>query len=429
MTARPRTSLAQVGRREAARVSRILRNEFASGIAVMAAALLGFIAANSPLAAAYTVLRDFRIGPEALHLNLSLGTWAADGLLAVFFFMVGLELKREFVHGALSRFSTAIVPVAAAIGGVALPALIYLAFNFGTPAAHGWAIPAATDIAFAVAVLGLIAPRIPPALRIFLLTLAVVDDLIAISIIAIFYTSEVRFAFLGLALIPLALYAFLARRFATWFAAHRLGAWIILLPLGGVVWALVHESGVHATIAGVLLAFTVPVGRRTDRQANGQEDQHSSSSPDLAHIFGYRFGPLSSGFAVPVFAFFAAGVAVGGENRFPFDPIAFGIIAGLVLGKTVGISLTTWLILRFTRAELGGEASWREVIGVAALGGIGFTVALLIADLSFSDPADADTASLAVMVASLLAAVVAAAFLVRRPRARGAGTPPTLTAR
>lgn len=418
MSTPARISLTQFTRREGARVSRVLRNEFASGIAVMVTALLGFLAANSPWAQAYSALRDFRIGPEALHLNLTLGTWAADGLLAVFFFMVGLELKREFVHGALSRFSTAIVPVAAAIGGVALPALIYLAFTFGTEAAHGWAIPAATDIAFAVAILGLIAPRIPTALRIFLLTLAVVDDLIAISIIAIFYTSEVRFLYLGLALIPLALYAFLARRFANWFAAHRLGAWIILLPLGVVVWALVHESGVHATIAGVLLAFTVPVGKRTSTAAEGEAHADAGDAPDLAHLFGYRFGPLSSGFAVPVFAFFAAGVALGGDNRFPFDPIALGIIAGLVIGKTVGITLTTWTLLRFTRAELGGDASWREVIGVAALGGIGFTVALLIADLSFVDPADADTASLAVMVASVLAACVAAAFLIRRPRAR-----------
>lgn len=416
-----RLSLAKVSRREAARVTRILRNEFASGIAVMAAALLGFLAANSPLAGAYMDLRDFRIGPDSLNLNLSLGTWAADGLLAVFFFMVGLELKREFVTGALSKFTTAIVPVAAAFGGVALPALIYLAFTFGTEAAHGWAIPAATDIAFAVAILGLIAPRIPTALRIFLLTLAVVDDLIAISIIAIFYTSGVQFAFLALALVPLALYAFLARRFAAWFADHRWAAWAILLPLGIVVWALVHESGVHATIAGVVLAFTVPVVSKPQKGAPRVADtdhENSRESLDLAHLFGYRFGPLSSGFAVPVFAFFAAGVAVGGENRFPFDPIAFGIIAGLVIGKTVGISATTWAILRFTRAELGGDASWREVIGVAALGGIGFTVSLLIADLSFTDPADADTARLAVMVASLIAAAVAAALLVRKPRAR-----------
>lgn len=416
-----RLSLAKVSRREAARVTRILRNEFASGIAVMAAALLGFLAANSPLAGTYMAVRDFRIGPEALNLNLSLGAWAADGLLAVFFFMVGLELKREFVTGALSKFTTAIVPVAAAFGGVALPALIFLAFTFGTDAAHGWAIPTATDIAFAVAILGLIAPRIPTPLRIFLLTLAVVDDLIAISIIAIFYTSGVQFAFLALALLPLAVYAFLARRCAAWFADHRWAAWVILLPLGIVVWALVHESGVHATIAGVVLAFTVPVvtkPRKRAHQAREADPEGEHASLDLAHLFGTRFGPLSSGFAVPVFAFFAAGVAVGGENRFPFDPIAFGIIAGLVIGKTVGISTTTWAILRFTRAELGGDASWREVIGVAALGGIGFTVSLLIADLSFTDPADADTARLAVMVASLIAAAVAAALLVRKPRAR-----------
>lgn len=421
----PRTplSLARVSRREASRVSRLLRNEFASGIAVMAAALIGFIAANSPLAPAYFGLRDLRFGPEALHLNLSVGAWAADGLLAVFFFMVGLELKREFVTGALSKFSTAIVPVAAAFGGVAVPAAIYLAFTAGTPASHGWAIPTATDIAFAVAVLGLIAPRIPSALRVFLLTLAVVDDLIAISIIALFYTSGVQLAPLALALVPLALYAFLARRFANWFSDHRWAAWLVLLPLGFIVWALVHASGVHATIAGVVLAFTVPVvaTRRPTARTTPPVGRADSVEPlDLAHLFGYRFGPLSSGFAVPVFAFFAAGVAVGGGSRFPFDPIVYGVVAGLVLGKVVGISVTTWALLRFTSADLGGEASWRELLGVSALGGIGFTVALLVAELSFSDPADADTARLAVMVASILAAGVAAGFLVRRPRARRA---------
>ncbi|WP_053383632.1 Na+/H+ antiporter NhaA [Leucobacter celer] len=399
---RPRRILALVNKREAARVSRLLRAELPGGILVMAAALAGFVAANSPLAAGYFSLRDARIGPESLHLDLSVGHWASDGLLAIFFFMVGLELKREFVSGALRRFSTAIVPVAAAFGGVAIPALIYVAFTAGTPDVHGWAIPTATDIAFAVAVLGLIAPRIPPALRMFLLTLAVVDDLIAITIIAIFYTSGIEIWALAAALAVIALYALVARRFAPQLARSSWAPWLVLLPIGVVAWALFHASGIHATIAGVLLAFTVPVSGRDGTQ--------------LAEIFEHRFRPLSSGIAVPVFAFFAAGVAVGGDSRFPFDPIAFGIVAGLVLGKPLGISLITWLLTRFTRARLDPAVRWRELIGVGALAGVGFTVSLLVTELSFSDPADADTARLAVMAGSLLAVAVASALLVRRRR-------------
>lgn len=401
---RRRRVLSLVNKREAARVSRLLRAELVGGLIIMLAAALGFFAANSPFASEYFALRDTRLGPESLELNLPIGQWASDGLLAIFFFMVGLELKREFVAGALRRFSTAIVPVAAAFGGVAVPALIYAAINADGPGSHGWAIPTATDIAFAVAILGLLAPRIPPALRMFLLTLAVVDDLIAITIIAIFYTSEINFVALVLALIPLALYAFLAQRFPVTLARAAWTPWLIMLPLGIVVWALFHASGIHATIAGVLLAFTVPVSGR--------------SSTSLAQVFEHRFRPLSTGVAVPVFAFFAAGVALGAESNFPFDPIAVGVMIGLVIGKPIGISLTTWAVTKFTRAELDPAVKWRELIGVGALAGVGFTVSLLVAELSFSDPADADTARLAVMVASLTAVAVSACFLVRKPQAK-----------
>lgn len=404
--ARPRRRriLSLVSKREAARVSRLLRAEVVGGVIVMIAALLGFLAANSPLADVYFGLRETKIGPEALGLNISVGHWASDGLLAIFFFMVGLELKREFVSGALSKFSTAIVPVAAAFGGVAVPALLYVAFTAGTPAAHGWAITTATDIAFAVAVLGLVAPRIPPALRMFLLTLAVVDDLIAITIIAVFYTESIQLLPLALSVIPLALYWFISRKYAARLARSPWGPWLIMLPLGIVAWALFHASGIHATIAGVVLAFLVPVTGRDGTQ--------------LAETFEHRFRPLSTGIAVPVFAFFAAGVAVGGASRFPLDPIALGIMVGLVVGKPVGISLITWLLTRFTRAELDPAVRWRELIGVAALAGVGFTVSLLVTELSFSDPGDADTARLAVMVGSVIAVAVSAALLVRRARPR-----------
>lgn len=389
---------------EAARVSKMLRAERTGGILVMIAALLGFLAANSPLAGWFEAVRSFEFGPESLHLHMSVGHWASDGLLAIFFFIVGLELKQEFVTGELRKFSTAVVPIVAAAGGVAAPAIIYALVNIGQASVHGWAIPTATDIAFAVAVLGVIAPRVPAALRMFLLTLAVVDDLIAIVIIAVFYTGEIHWLPLVLAVIPLALYALLARKVPHWLEKSGWGPWVLLLPLGVVTWALVHASGIHATIAGVLLAFTVPVSGKGD------------STP--AHTFAWRFQPLSTGVAVPIFAFFAAGVSIGGESRFPFDPIALGIMLGLVLGKPIGITLATWLLTRFTRAELDSAVKWRELIGVAALAGVGFTVALLLSELSFRSAADADTARLAVMTGSLIAVIVAAALLVRKPRAR-----------
>lgn len=405
----PRTArIAVIGKRfltlsntgEAARVTNILRGEVLGGVLVMIAALLGFIAANTPLADWYFGLRETHTGPALLGLNLSIGHWASDGLLAIFFFMVGLELKREFVEGALSRIQTAIVPIAAAVGGVAVPALIYLAFNLGQETEHGWAIPTATDIAFAVAVLGLIAPRIPPALRMFILTLAVVDDLIAIAIIAIFYSDTFFITPLLLSLIPIGLYWLLTHRATRWLARSRFAAWVFLLPLGVATWVFFHESGIHATIAGVVLAFMVPVSGRC--------------GTSLAEAFEHRFRPLSSLFAVPVFAFFAAGVPLVGADGFPFDPVVLGVIVGLVAGKPVGISFVTWAVTRFTRAELDPAVRWRELIGVSALAGVGFTVSLLVTELSFEHPVDANLARLGVITGSLIAVGVASLFLARR---------------
>lgn len=414
----PRTSriMLYVSRRERVRLMRLLRVEMVGGVLVMIAAAIGFALANSPASDWYFALRDTRIGPEVLHLNLTLGQWASDGLLAVFFFLVGLELKREFVEGALSKFSTAIVPVVAAAGGVITPALIYLAVNAGRDTQHGWAIPTATDIAFAVAVLGLIAPRIPLVLRIFLLTLAVVDDFIAIGIIAFFYSSGIKLLPLLGALVLAGLYALLARRFAGWYHSRKWAAWLTLLPIGIVVWALVHSSGVHATIAGVLLAFTVPVAMMP-RGVDEHDPNDPTTRPHyLAEHFGYRFGPISTGFAVPVFAFFAAGVAIKGSSGFFADPIAIGIMLGLVLGKPIGIVLTTLALTKWTGAELDPGVKLRELVGVGALAGVGFTVAMLVAELSFSDVTHADTARLAVMAGSVISVAVAALFLVRPAR-------------
>src|SRR5690606_15351843 len=282
-----------------------------------------------------------------------------DGLLAIFFCLVGRELKREFVAGDLRRFSTAVVPVAAAAGGVAVPALLYLAMVGRDPAlVGGWAIPTATDIAFAVAVLALIGSHLPGPLRIFLLTLAVVDDLIAITIIALFYTEAISLVPLLSGLGVIAVYGALAQRYRQFFGLKPAAAWLVLLPLGAVAWALIHASGIHATIAGVLLGFTIPVlHRRRDRVAEGEAG--------LAEVFEHRFRPLSAGIAVPVFAFFSAGVALGGLDGFLSalrDPVTIGVVVALVLGKPIGIGATTWLTTRVRGTDLdpaqSGSAPW-----------------------------------------------------------------------
>jgi NhaA family Na+:H+ antiporter len=399
---------------EALRIGEILRKETVGGALLVAAAVVALIWANSPAAAGYFALRDFTIGYAPWHLDLSLGTWAADGLLAVFFFLVGLELKREFVAGDLRQPSKAIVPVAAAAGGVLVPALIYAAINWGSPETiRGWAIPTATDIAFAVAVLAVIGSHLPSALRIFLLTLAVVDDLIAIAIIAIFYTEEIHVPALLLALIPMAAYGFLAQKYRRFFGLRPAAAWLILLPIGIVAWALLHASGIHATIAGVVLGFTIPVLRS---QASGGPE----AGPGLAEILEHRFRPVSAGVAVPIFAFFSAGVAIGGLDGLAAafgDAAAVGVVAGLVLGKPVGIVGTTWLIAKFTRARLDPSLKWIDLVGMAVLAGIGFTVSLLVAELSFGlSSAHNDHAKVAILTASLLAAVLASGLLLARNR-------------
>jgi Na+:H+ antiporter, NhaA family len=344
-----------------------------------------------------------RVGPSALHLDLTLATWAADGLLAIFFFVAGLELKREFVAGDLRRPARALLPVAAAVGGMIAPALIYTAINLGGEGLSGWAVPTATDIAFALSVLALIGSSLPDALRTFLLTLAVVDDLLAITIIAFFYTDDLAVGPLLLALLPLTAFTVLVQR--------RVRSWWLLLPLAVLTWVLVHDSGVHATVAGVLLGFAVPVIRR--REGPG---------PGLAEHFEHRWRPLSAGVAVPVFAFFASGVTVvgGGLGAAFTDAITWGIVAGLVAGKTVGVLGATWLVQRVTRAQLSEELAWSDVLGLALLSGIGFTVSLLIGELAFGTGSAADDhVKIGVLAASLLAALLATVVLRYRNGVHG----------
>jgi NhaA family Na+:H+ antiporter len=404
------------------RIAAILRTETVGGALLLIATAAALIWANSPAADAYFGLRDLKLGYEPWHLQLSLGHWASDGLLALFFFIAGLELKREFVSGDLRKPSRAVVPVTAAVGGVALPAIIYslIVWNQGAEALRGWAIPTATDIAFALAVLAVINTHLPSALRTFLLTLAVVDDLIAIGIIAFFYSSGLQPGLLLAALVPLALFA--------WLVQKRISRWYLLLPLAAATWALVHASGIHATVAGVLLGFTVPVALSRREHQAGTATHGSGAEGVTGHAGGagmaerleHRLRPLSAGFAVPVFAFFSAGVAIGGTSGFVSalaDPVAVGIVTALIVGKALGVFGATFLVTKTTRAQLDDGLKWVDVAGLSLLAGVGFTVSLLIAELSFGQgSAHDDHAKVAILTGSLTAAVLAAVVLKARNR-------------
>lgn len=393
---------------ESRRISQLLRQESTGGILLVVAAALGLIAANSGLSPFYTDLRDAQWGIPALHLELTTGQWVADGLLAVFFFLIGLELKREFVAGDLRQPRTALVPIVAALGGVIVPAVLFLAVAGADPLTRsGWAIPVATDIAFALAVLAIIGSHLPSALRVFLLTLAVVDDLIGIVLIAILSAKDVQWWALAAAIIPLALYAFLTHRWRERFVRHASLTWLALLPLGIVTWYFVHEAGIHATIAGVALGLAVPVLGRTGTPDDG-----------LASSLEHHLRPLSAGVIVPVFAFFAAGVSVGGDlGELTASPVFVAIVIALVVGKPLGIVSTTWLLTRTRFAQLDPSYRWVDLWGLGALAGIGFTVSLLIASISFDGTSlEARSSTLAVLIASIVAAVLAAAILAPRNR-------------
>ena len=396
-------------------IHQTLKQDTVGGALLLGATVLALILANSPAAGWYSDLRDFEFGPESLHLNLSVGAWAADGLLAIFFFVVGLELKEEFVAGKLRDPKTALVPIAAAVGGVIAPALIFVLVNVpsGGESLKGWAIPAATDIAFAVAVLAVVGRHLPPALRTFLLTLAVVDDLLAITIIAIFYTASVAVLPLALAAVPLGVFAYAVQR--------GVRTWWILIPLAVATWALVHASGIHATVAGVLLGFMVPVvATKGARVKVGTGSDGLPRYDGLAAHFADRWSVISSGIAVPVFAFFSAGVAIGGISGLLesfSDTVALGIIAGLVLGKAFGITGTTYLVTRFRGIKIDDSIQWTDVIGMAFVAGIGFTVSLLVGELSYSPgTGTGDQVKVGVLTGSLVAASIGSVILTGRNR-------------
>ncbi|WP_432544145.1 Na+/H+ antiporter NhaA [Kineococcus sp. SYSU DK002] len=394
---------------EARRIADVLRQETTGGLLLLVFTVIALVWANLP-GGSYEDVRQFHLGPASLHLDLSIEHWAADGLLAIFFFVTGLELKKEFVAGDLRSPRAAALPIAAAVGGMAVPALLFVLVNVLHPDAPegalvGWATPTATDIAFALGILAVVGSHLPSALRTFLLTLAVVDDLLGITVIAVFYTDQVHWTPLLLALLTLAAFTVAVQR--------RIRSWWLLLPLAVATWALVHASGIHATVAGVLLGLVVPVLRS---EKNGGPE----AGPGLSEHFEHRWRPLSTGFAVPVFALFSAGVAIGGVSGFTSamqDSVALGVIAGLVLGKPIGIVGTTWLVAKLTRAELDENLRWVDVLGMSMLAGMGFTVSLLIGSLAFGEGTEAgEHVTLGVLVGSFLSAVLAAVVLARRNR-------------
>ncbi|MFJ3190888.1 Na+/H+ antiporter NhaA [Streptomyces halstedii] len=398
-----RTFLGRLPLPERTYVTDALRTETVGGVILLVAAIAALVWANTN-GSGYAAVSHFHIGPEALGLNLSVAHWAADGLLAVFFFVAGVELKRELVAGELRDPRAAALPVAAALCGMVAPALVYtLTVVLGNGSTAGWAVPTATDIAFALAVLAVIGTSLPSALRAFLLTLAVVDDLFAILIIAVFFTDSLNFLALGGALAGLVVFYVLLR------AGVR--GWYIYVPLALVIWGLMYNSGIHATIAGVAMGLMLRCTRR--------EGETRSPGERLEHLVR----PLSAGIAVPLFALFAAGVTLKGDALAGVftRPETLGVVLGLVAGKTLGIFGGTWLVTRFTKAELNKELAWADLFAVATLAGIGFTVSLLIGELAFAG--DEDTVNeikAAVLIGSLIAAVLSGVLLrlrVRRYRA------------
>jgi NhaA family Na+:H+ antiporter len=372
------------------RIRKLLQNETYSGALLLIAATAAMIIANSPWSQWYFSLSNTVIGPEAIHLDLTVSTWAADGLLAIFFFVAGMELKYELVSGSLSNRANAAVPIAAALGGMIVPAVIFFAINVGTPSAKGWGIPMATDIAFALAVLGIAGRRLPIELRAFLLSLAVVDDLGAILVIAIFYSSSIALTYLLASAACVVVFA----------AAQRKGirSPLLYLPLGLATWVLLHESGVHATIAGVALGLAMRI-----KTKDGETESPLESALD-------KFHPWSAGLCVPVFAFFAAGISVVGISvaQTFSSPVSLGVMLGLVVGKPIGILGFAWLAARFTKAELSKSLYWGDVLAIGLLAGVGFTVSLLITKLAFVGDAELDSlARLSVLIASVIAAVLA----------------------
>lgn len=419
-------------------VSRFINQEFTGAIILFASVVVALIWANSPFASSYHAVWDMDCSLQfgSLRLHHPLHTWINDGLMALFFFVIGLELKREFMAGELSSLKKASLPMMAALGGMLLPALIYFSINAGLPSAKGWGIPMATDIAFALGILSLAGNRIPGSIKVFLSALAVADDLGAVLVIAIFYTAQIAF-------VPLiAGCAFLLILGIGNLMGVRSMAFYVIVGLA--VWLGFLLSGIHATIAGVLVAFLIPARTKIDElqftkklrvnadkfeQAIPQEgalttaEQHETierikricldAETPLQKI-EYALHPWVAFAIMPLFALANAGMVIGPDFfSSMINPVSLGIMLGLVAGKFLGVFTFTWLMVRFKVAGLPQSAGWGHILGVALLAGVGFTMSLFISGLAFNDPAMAVQAKSGILIASAIAGV-AGIIVLRR---------------
>lgn len=442
----------------AQRVNTVLSNSFqsfvktesSSGIVLLVIAVLALVWANSPWAESYFHLwhTEFVIGYGDFHLEKHISHWINDGLMAIFFLLVGLEIKREILDGELSSLKKSMLPVATAVGGMLVPALIYFILNTSGEGAKGWAIPMATDIAFALGILTLAGSRVPVALKVVLTALAIVDDLGAVLVIAIFYTSELHLDYLGYAGITLGVLVLLN-------LAGVRSTVLYLLP-GIVLWYFVLKSGVHATIGGVLLAFTIPANTlvnpaRFIERARNQIDQFKDAC-EIENDPSLRRNSMSHALEeleestekvqsplvkmehgltnwvafgiMPVFALANAGVSLGGDaSAHLFDPITLGVVLGLFLGKQLGIVAFAWVFIKLKLAEMPKGVTWQMLYGLACLGGIGFTMSLFVADLSFGGTRLLDYAKIGILLATAISAIVGVIILRRALKKLPPATP------
>jgi NhaA family Na+:H+ antiporter len=364
-------------------------------------ALAAFAWANSPWTGAYTALLNapLRLGPAGGPLDLPLITWVNDGLMVLFFLVAGLDLKHELVRGELSVPRKAALAIFAALGGMLVPAGIYALINWGGPALHGWGIPMATDIAFALAVLSVLGPRIPLGIRVFVTALAIVDDLGAIIVIALFYSEGVSLPALA-AVAGLTIVALLLNR-------SGVKSLVPYLLIGLGIWYCLLLSGVHASVGGVLLAFTIPL-------SNSRGARNDPRQPGPADRLGQALQPWVNRLVLPVFALFNTGLVLAGVT---FGPAALGVFTGLVLGKPAGIVLFSWLGVTTGLALLPAAVTWRHILGAGALAGLGFTMSLFIAGLAFNDVALFDEARLGILIGSVTAVILGTVLLLTTPRA------------
>ena len=413
------------------------------GIVLFIAAIIAIIWANSPFSESYFEIwhMHFAIGVADFMLDKPLELWINDGLMAIFFFVVGLEIKRELIIGELSNVKQATLPIAAAVGGMLVPALIYVGFNAGTDSISGWGIPMATDIAFALGVLALLGKRIPLSIKVFLTALAIVDDLGAVLVIAIFYTAELSLISLGIGLGLLLITLILGKL--------HVRSPIVYALIGIVIWVAFLKSGVHATIAGVLLAFCIPGKARINSKSfitrsrniiseletnceigdmvpaskefnSGVFELESNCEKVLPPMqrLEHNLAPWVAYFIMPVFALANAGLPINPELlELFFNPITIGIILGLFIGKQIGITLFAWLSVKFKLSSLPENVSWKQIYGVACLGGIGFTMSLFISNLAFGADLYGQEAKLGILVASLLSGIVGTiALMMDKPK-------------